>query len=356
MQTFGSIIPGAATLARLLPMQAAAGQAEFSRRRHAEQVEAALSREGKRRLQMIRWHEAHGASVTLTAAHFGYSRPTVYDWLKRYKRDGAKGLEDSCHRPHNVRKATWSAELAQRVLALREQYPRWGKDKLVVLLRREDLVVSTSMVGRILKHLKDTGQLVEPLPERRRRGKYPPRPYAIRKPKGYLALEPGDLVEVDTVDLRPLPGVVLKHFTARDIVSRWDVLGVFSRATANTAAQFLDSLQERSPFPIRGIQVDGGSEFKADFEALCQLRGLRLFVLPPRSPKLNGCVERGNRTHREEFYDVYDLDWTVAGLRPDLLDWEGVYNTIRPHQALGYLTPQEYITQWRSRCAGKEVV
>lgn len=356
MQTYGAIIPGAARLASLLPLQAAAVRAERRRAAGEQQAEAALSREGKARLQMMRWHEAHGASVTLTAAHFGYSRPTVYGWLKRYQRYGLQGLEDGSHRPHNVRKATWSAELEQRVLALREQYPRWGKDKLVVLLRREGLEVSTSMVGRILTHLKDTSQLVEPLPERRRRGKYPPRPYAIRKPKGYLAREPGDLVEVDTVDLRPLPGVVLKHFTARDIVSRWDVLGVFSRATANTAAQFLDSLQERSPFPIRGIQVDGGSEFKADFEALCQLRGLRLFVLPPRSPKLNGCVERGNRTHREEFYDVYDLDWTVTGLRPDLLNWERVYNTIRPHKALAYLTPQEYVTQWQLRRTGKEVV
>ena len=67
-------------------------------------------------------------------------------------------------------------------------------------------------------------------------------------------------------------------------------------------------------------------------------------------------MERGNRTHREEFYEVYDLDWTVKGLRPDLLNWEVVYNTIRPHQSLGYLTPQEYATQWRSESAEREVV
>ena len=35
---------------------------------------------------------------------------------------------------------------------------------------------------------------------------------------------------VDTLDLRPLPGVVLKHFTARDVVSRWDVLEVHTQA------------------------------------------------------------------------------------------------------------------------------
>lgn len=345
MQVYGSIIPGAATLARLLPKHAAEGRAEV-----------ALSRDGKRRLTMILWHEAHGRNVSRTANHFGFSRPTIYAWLKRYKSAGLRGLEDRSHRPHKLRKPTWSTKFEKRVLELREQYPRWGKDKLVILLHREGIDISTSMVGRILKHLKDTGQLIEPLPQRRKRRKHPPRPYAIRKPKSYLAKEPGDLVEVDTVDLRPLPGVILKHFTARDVVSRWDVLGVYTRATANTAAQFLDALETRTPFPIKTIQVDGGSEFKAEFELACQERGIRLFVLPPRSPKLNGCVERGNRTHREEFYEVWDLPWNVTELRPFLLDWELIYNTVRPHKSLDYLTPEEHITQWRSRSAGKEVV
>src|SRR3990170_5053663 len=216
MQVYGSIIPGAATLARLLPKHAAEGRAEVT-----------LSRDGKRRLKVVCWHEDHGRKVSKTANHFGFSRPTIYAWLKRYKSAGPKGLEEQSHRPRNLRKLTWSTELERRVLELREQYPRWGKDKLVVLLRRESVAVSTSMVGRVLKHLKSMGQLIEPLPERRRRRKQPSRPYAIRRPKGYLAKQPGDLVEVDTVDLRPVPGVILKHFTARDVVSRWDVLGVY---------------------------------------------------------------------------------------------------------------------------------
>ncbi len=82
-----------------------------------------------------------------------------------------------------------------------------------------------------------------------------------------------------------------KHFSARDIVSRWDVLGVYGRATAGTARDFLDTVIERMPGPVKAIQVDGGSEFRAEFEAACEQKGLRLFVLPPRSPKLNGCVE-----------------------------------------------------------------
>lgn len=308
-----------------------------------------LSRMAKQRLKWMDHYQAHGENAALTCRYHGISRQTFYRWKRRYNPRDLTTLEERSHRPHQVRHPTWSGELAETVLKLREQYPRWGKDKLVVLLHREDWQVSTSMVGRILTSLKARGVLREPLangisarkPQR-------PRPYAVRKPKEYRAKEPGDLVEVDTLDVRPLPGIVLKHFTARDVVSRWDVLEVHTRATATTARAFLDTLQARLPFPLKGIQVDGGSEFQAGFEQACQDRGLRLFVLPPRSPKLNGHVERANRTHTEEFYEVYPDDLAITPLNQALREWEQVYNYIRPHQSLAYLTPFEYLTKLRA--------
>ncbi len=50
------------------------------------------------------------------------------------------------------------------MLKLREQYPRWGKDKLVILLHREGFDCSASMVDRILHKLKERGVLKEPIP------------------------------------------------------------------------------------------------------------------------------------------------------------------------------------------------
>ncbi len=139
--------------------------------------------------------------------------------------------------------------------------------------------------GRILKRLKDRGVLKEPIPNHiSARKRHRQRPYAVRKPKEYVAKRPGDIVEVDTLDVRPLPGVILKHFTARDVISRWDVLEAHTRATSNTASGFIEVMMERMPFPIRAIQVDGGSEFEDAFEEECCRRGIKLFVLPPRSP------------------------------------------------------------------------
>ena len=167
----------------------------------------------------------------------------------------------------------------------------------------------------------------------------------MRKHKDYAVEKPGDLVQLDTLDLRPSPNLVLKQFTARDMVSRWDVVEVHRRATSTAATLFLDTLARRLPFPLRALQVDGGSEFAALFEEACQRRGLRLFVLPPRSPKLNGRVERANRTHTEEFYEITPCSLSIAELNRELQAWERTYNTVRPHQALGYLTPQQFLAQ-----------
>ena len=97
------------------------------------------------------------------------------------------------------------------------------------------------------------------------------------------------------------------------------------------------------PFPVRAISIDNGSEFMAEFETACAARGIALFVLPPRSPKLHGAVERANRTHTEEFYEVTTAEPELEAFQVELRAWEKTYNTIRPHQALGYLTPAEYL-------------
>jgi putative transposase len=329
-------------------MQAKSGKPARSARLAAIGVE--LSRAAQVRLAWMDFHR-RTQNVALTCRHFGISRQTFYRWRKRYEPLDLISLEARSHCPHHRRRPSWSLLLERKVLTLRLQFPRWGKDKLAVLLREQKLKVSTSMVGRILTQLKRSGQLVEPsrpaVPGSRRALR--PRPYAVRKPKQYAVSRPGDLVQVDTLEVRPVPGVVFKQFTARDVVSRWDVIQAHGRATAVAASQFLETLLHRMPFPVRALQVDGGSEFAAEFEQACQQRGLHLFVLPPRSPKLNGAVERANRTHTEEFYQVNACSLEMNKLNRELRHWERIYNTVRPHQSLGYLTPRQFLLQLSSQ-------
>ncbi len=318
-----------------------------------------LSRQAGIRLRIIQYYQSHGHNVSLACRHFGISRPTFYRWKHRYDPRHLDSLEDRPSTPKHRRQPTWTLEQASAVRSLREKYPSWGKDKLVVLLGRQGIKLSTSMVGRILSHLKRTGQLHEAprfaISARKRRLR---RSYAIRKPppKEYQAKEPGDIVQVDTLDLRPLPNVVRKQFTARDVVSRYDVLDIRSQATAKLASEFVESILARMPFSVKAIQVDNGSEFMAEFEEVCQARGLKLFVLPPRSPKLNGHVERAQRTHTEEHWELSSCDTDVGTMRRELREWEKVYNTVRPHQALGYLTPLEFVDRWKAKQTISQVV
>jgi transposase InsO family protein len=89
-------------------------------------------------------------------------------------------------------------------------------------------------------------------------------------------------------------------------------------AEAELAAEFIEALLARMPFEVKAIQVDNGSEYMAEFEETCQAKAIRLFVLPPRSPKLNGAVERAQRTHTEEHWELSTCDTEVEPMRRDL--------------------------------------
>jgi transposase InsO family protein len=295
----------------------------------------------------------------LTCRHFGISPDTFYRWKRRYRRDCLKSLEDDrkSRRPNTLRHPETPPEVVEKIKTLRETYPRWGKEKIAILLRKElekegrkNLVVSASTVGRTINRLKQRGYLKEPkanyISSKKR---FLKRVWAVRKPKDYQVKYPGDLVQIDTLDIRPIPGMVRKQFTARDMIAKWDVIEVFGSATSRLAAKFLDTLISRFPFTILAIQIDGGSEFKGEFEKECQKRGIKLLVLPPQRPDLNGCVERSNRTHTEEFYEVNDFSLEINILNQQLREWEKTYNTIRPHQSLDYLTPEEYINNLKNK-------
>ena len=120
-------------------------------------------------------------------------------------------------------------------------------------------------------------------------------------------IRPGELVQIDTLFVNVAPNKAVKHFTAYDPVAKWTVALVAGRATARCAAALLDKLIAEVPFRIEGIQVDGGSEFRAEFEEACRERNLCLFILPPKRPQLNGHVERAQGSWRYEFYGVEDL-------------------------------------------------
>lgn len=293
----------------------------------------------RRRDALARWARARAGGLTAETAAEVVGTPvsTLYRWQQQDA--------PASRRPRQTRKPSWPTQLVQAVERLRLDFPMWGKDKIAPLLAREGFETSVSTVGRILKHLVARGA-VEPVPlVRRQKSKYarrPKRKWAQRLPRDISATGPGGLVQLDTVHLSLGAGSPVRQFTAYCPVAKWTVAKAYRRATASAAALFLDKLIAEMPFKVEAIQVDGGSEFMGLFEEACERRGLTLYVLPPKSPQMNGGVERCNGAWRYEFYAVYDLPTTVEALNPMIDGFQHLYNHHRPHGALGGMTPNEY--------------
>jgi len=296
----------------------------------------------RRRGAVARWRGAiaDGLSAERAAQAVGVPRATLYRWERT--------PEPLSRRPKRPRQPKWPPALIEAVEALRADNPMWGKRKIAKLLERDGLAASVSTVGRILSRLVARGAIV-PVPILRRRpgGRRirltQRQRYAQRLANGRKAKKPGELVQIDTLFVNLRPDRPLKHFTAYDPVAKWTLAHVAADATASAAKTLLDKLIATAPFEVKGIQVDGGSEFRSVFEDHCQKNGLELVVLPPKRPDLNGCVERAQSSWRYEFYATYDLPSRIDKLQPLIDAFAYRYNHHRPHQALGDLTPAEYL-------------
>lgn len=299
--------------------------------------------QAKKRRDWLMFYEANGKDAALTCRHFGIPKSSFYRWLKRFDENDPNSLCNRSTRPRHIRNHTWNHIVLDRLVALRDRYPRWGKYKLRVLLLREGIDISASSIGRMIAYLKGRGILVEAWVKKKAGRRKQNRPHAKRKRKDYQVREPGDLLQFDTLEIEATPGHKLKHFTLIDVKSKVMCVELCAQARAVDARESLKKMLSRLPFKAKAIQVDNGSEFMGELELYCQEEDLPLFTLPVRSPKLNGCVERAQRTNSEEFYECAQTRYTLWDVQSQLRDWEVEYNNVRPHQTLGYLTPNEWL-------------
>ena len=109
-------------------------------------------------------------------------------------------------------------------------------------------------------------------------------------------------------------------------------------------------------FPIEAVQSDGGSEFLKDFVSAAEELRLVDYFNRPKYPQGNGCIERSFRTDEEEFYQVEELPADLGGQEAALLRWNDIYQTVRPHQALGYKTPDQFYQDWLTAHQKREEV
>jgi len=274
------------------------------------------------------------------------SRATLFRWKSRYEKHGLSGLENENKAPENRPRKKIRPEVEKLILQIRKANPIWGKKKIKVILERDYKInVSVTSVGRVITRLINSNK-VRPsyfyFGRLREKKKRVFNNHAKKWKYGMKAKLPGELLQIDHTVIEVEPGKYVKQFDATCPITKFTISQVFARATSKTASVFLAYVQGMSPFKIKSIQVDGGSEFMGNFEDYCKENNLELYVLPPRSPEFNGNVERRHGTIKYEFYSTYDGSSNLAEIRPKLAKFMEKYNKYRPHESLGFETPWDF--------------
>jgi len=290
------------------------------------------------RLKILSHAATQSRSVSETCRHFGLSRKTYYKWKNRYDEHGEAGLCDRPRVPINSPNAT-PKEVVSKILYLRQNY-HFGPGRISDYLQRFHAVyVSTSSVHRILlKHCMNR------LPANQKH-----RPHAKRW-KRYEKPQPGHRLQMDVKFLERIPGTRkrLYQFTAIDDCTRIRVLKVYDACNQQTAIRFVDEVIRRLPFRVRVVQTDNGAEFQSKFHWHLSEKDIRHAYIRPRTPRLNGKVERSHRIDDQEFYQLLDKNGVSDDIHlfnDKLREWEDYYNYHRPHGALGGQTPFERLLE-----------
>jgi len=322
MTIYGHILPGAARLANWA-------------------ARTNITDKAKQRLRAVDWLKRHGNDVSLAARHFGLDRKTVRAWRDKFNRVGMLALNDKSHRPKNIRCPTTSWQTVAEIVRIRKEYPAWSKYKIQVMLKRENMIVSASTVGRVLKRKDLINAKVSK--KKSKAAKNPKQRY----PKGLRIISAGDMVQIDTKYVTLIAGRIIYQFTAIDVLTKRRVLRYYSSLLSKNGADFLKYCLKKFPFPIKAVQTDNGKEFLKDFDKLCRELSLPHYFIEARHPKQNTYVENSHGFDEREFYQQGNVHKNIEAMDKALAEWEYTWNCIRPHQSLNYLTPDEYLSKIR---------
>ncbi len=218
-----------------------------------------------------------------------------------------------------------------KVLEIRKTY-HLGPQRIVWYMERyHDTRISFSSVYRILVR-----NGVNRLPNQAGRRALHTRRYVKKVPGHHVQMD------VKVLGLTSDKGKRLRRYqyTAIDDATRIRALKIYERHSQANAIRFFDYVVEKFPFRIHTVRTDRGHEWQALFHWHVEDQGIRHIYIKPRSPQLNGKVERSHRTDREEFYQLLAFTDDVD-LSKKLAAWEDFYNLDRPHGAHKGQTPYE---------------
>ncbi len=302
------------------------------------------------RLKIIQFYDEHGETETIR--YFGANRKTIWAWRRKLmSAEGAlQALRPHSTRPKHLRSMHTDPRIVTFLREQREQHPHLGKEKLKPLLdaycRKLGLPsLAVSTIGKVIRrhHLfPKPGKIYHdpnshwaknkaPTGRKRQRVRYAPRPAEL----GHLQL--------DTVECL-VDRLKLYVYSAIDVKGKFAFSLPYRSKTSAHTVDFWNKLRQVYPIAVRTVQTDNGAEFLGAFEEQLDAEQIPHQFIYPRCPKVNGCIERYQRTFREEFLELHEF----SVRRPHefhlhLVDYLVFYNCERVHQALGFQTPMAYL-------------
>lgn len=324
-----------------------------------------LSPEAKKRLKwmyVVRYECDN--NLTQAAKRIGISRPWLSQVHGHWKNnhEDPRSLELESRAPHDTSdRKRIDKKIENKIIAIRKKYQPWGKDKLSVILKRDyQLKVGASTVNRYLhKHnlidpkLSEKNELAWQRKKEKTGMKFKMRPPAVIKD-----YKPGALMEKD-MKLVLKMGIFTNQdrhrakenfwyqHTLIDSFTRIRAVGLADDSNSRTAVAVQKQAASRLPFAIAAINNDNGGENEKDFSAYLEKEKVAQFFSRAGTPTDNPRVERSHLTDELEFYAQGNLYENFNDQARAISKWEHTYNFIRPHQALGYLTPMEFYELWQ---------
>jgi transposase InsO family protein len=283
------------------------------------------------RLEFVLLATQETANLRELCRRFGISSRTGYKWLNRFANEGVAGLCDRSRRPHHSPLKT-PIEVEKLVLKVRQQHPAWGGRKLEqrLLDLGAECVPRPSTITEILRR----HELLEPQESEKHR--------AFQR---FERATPNELWQMDFKGEFRLPRGRCFPLTILDDHSRFAVgLAACANNTTLVTQAAVIAVFRRYGLP-QAITCDNGPPWGSRFPGyytrfgvwLLRL-GIRLYHSRPYHPQTQGKDERFHRTLEVEL--LRDLRGTDRAHCQHHFDhWRQVYNTERPHEALGMKVP-----------------
>jgi transposase InsO family protein len=271
-----------------------------------------------------------GWSIRKASRHVGVCPSTVKRWLDKadMMNTGAPIPTLSsrpCHHPDEL-----SQEIIDEIVKIRLKHHRCAEVVYQELLNK-GISVSLSSVKRTLER---QGLI-------RKRSPWKRWHFEIERP---LALNPGSLVQIDTIHLMKDPKSRMYIYTLIDVFSRWTQARFSERINTHKSLRFAIDSQRVFPCRFNMIQSDHGQEFSSWFTEHIKKKDIAHRHSRVRKPSDNGHLERFNRTLQEECLDR--IPKTIRAMKKAIPEYIHYYNTERLHLGLKLKTPQQVLQSY----------